>query len=121
MHALLPPDGDRLLALAGDARRLVLGALVRAPSGWRFVARDVTLPDGKYVTDGVPLGDGPVRASVEAMVKRLVLPAPPPPKKPRVWWPYAVAAAGVTFAALTVALGLAFGDQPSGTVGGTVK
>src|SRR6185369_8596684 len=48
-----PPDGDRLMALARDRapRRIVLGALVRSERGWRFVVRELSLADGKTVSD----------------------------------------------------------------------
>jgi hypothetical protein len=124
LRAWQPPEGDRLLALAGEgASRVVLGALVRAPSGWRFVARDITLPDGKFVSDAVALGDAPVRAAVQALVRRLITPsvAAPVARAPRRWWPWVVAGGGAVVAAVAITLGVVLGgSSPTGTAAGTL-
>ena len=77
LRAQRPPDGDRLLGLAGEPapRRLILGALVVAPAGWRFAVSEVVLPEGQVVADAVALGAVPTRYAVEALVAR-VAPGP---------------------------------------------
>jgi hypothetical protein len=111
-----PPDGDRLVALAGaGAKRLILGALVPAPNGWQFTARDVTLSDGRYLTDSVMLGEQPTGAAVTALMRRLL---PPPAKASRwLWW---VVGGSVAAAALTVGLGVGLG-APTPTVSGKLQ
>jgi len=133
LHAYQPPDGDRLLALAGTPppRQLLVGALERGGAGWRFVARDVTLPDGKTVSDAVALGgETPARVAVEALVRRLVAPpapapvaAPAPSQAPparRRWWPWAVGGGGAAVVvAVAITLGVVLGS-PAPSVGGSV-
>jgi hypothetical protein len=129
LHPDRPPDGDRLLALAGDPTtgQLLLGTLERTEAGWRFVLRDVTLPDGKIVSDTAALGDAPVNVVVGALVRRLV-PAPAPlpsltaliPAAPRRrLWPWLVGSLAAA-AAVGVSVGVAYGTiSTSGTVGGS--
>jgi hypothetical protein len=129
-----PPDGDRLLALAGDprARRLILGALERAPSGWRFVVRDVSLPDGRFVSDAATLGEAPLGATIGSLVQRLapatamptataVMTSPAPSR--RRWWIWAVSGGGVALAlAVAITLGVIYGaSTSSGTIGGPLR
>ena len=128
LRAYQPPDGDRLIALtaAQAPRRILAGALVRAEHGWRFVARELTLPDGKMVSDAVTLGDAPLGAAVEGAVTRVAPlalaggPTAPPPKKSR-WWIWA--AAGGLAATLAVVIPVAVvysAPSPSGTIGGPI-
>lgn len=130
LHAYLPPDGDQLLALAGaqPPNQLLLGALERTATGWRFVARDVTLSDGKFVSDAVPLGDVPLKVAVAALVKRvlpadnvaLVAPAPAAKSRPR-RWPWIAGAGGVVLIAAGITLGVVLGtSSSSGTISGTL-
>lgn len=89
LHLYHPPPTDRLLAMlgTGEHRRVLFGALERTGAGWRFTARDVVLPDGRFVSDSVALGDVPTRAAVQSLVRRLV----PAPTTSRRWVPWAIA------------------------------
>jgi hypothetical protein len=122
-----PPDGDRLIALTRERapRRILLGALVRGGDTWRFVAREISLADGKTVSDGVALGVAPVAFAVDGVLARvspILVAAPPPPRKPlyRRWWVWA--AAGGVAAALAVVLpvSIVYGSSPGGNVGGSI-
>jgi hypothetical protein len=116
-----PPDGDRLLALAREksAEKVLLGALVRHPDGWRFVARAIAAADGKTVSDGVVVGDQPLSTQVLALARRLIPPplsANAPTKKSR-WWIWATVGASVA-AALVIAIpiGVVYGSGSNGNV-----
>jgi hypothetical protein len=128
LRAYQPPDGDHLVALTASRapRRILAGALVRSERGWRFVARELTLPDGKTVSDAAALGDVPVAAAVEGTLTRIAPLAPtmPPggatPHKSR-WWIWA--AAGGLAATLAVVIPVAVvysSSSPSGVVGGQI-
>ena len=95
-------------------------------SGWRFVARDVTLADGKVVSDAIALGDAPAASLVRGVVRRLLpssspSPSPSPSKESRArrWWPWAVGggAAAVLGIGLGVGIGLAT-STPDHAIGG---
>ena len=127
LRAVEPPDGDRLIALTRERapRRILLGALVRSGDGWRVVARELSLADGKTVSDAVTLGATPVALAIDALVQRvspLLVAAPAPPPRPlyRRWWVWA--AAGGVAAALAVAIpvGVVYGSSPGGNVGGSI-
>jgi hypothetical protein len=119
------PDGDTLLAqLNGErgqrfeVRRLIVGALERAPVGWRFVVRDTALPDGKLVSESVALGEAPVTMAVQGVVRRLApLPPPEPAGRPR-WQFWAVAGAAVVLAGLSLTLLVASRGSSSPSVEG---
>lgn len=95
-----PPQGDKLIALAGPKPpgRLLLGALERNDAGWQFTLRDITLPEGRYSSDTVRLGEIPSRAAVHGLVRRLDS-APPRAR----WVPWAVAGCAVLVTAASVA------------------
>jgi hypothetical protein len=115
LRAYRSPDGDRLLALANDptARRLLLGALERTATGWRFVARDITLPDGKFTTETITLGEAPAAPAIEALVRRLSPQGQVRGKSsPTRWWIWAAAGAVVATATITV-IALSSSEQPS--------
>jgi hypothetical protein len=103
LHVYQPPQGDHLMALVGpdEPRRILLGALERATGGWRFTVHDVSLPDGKLLSEAVALGDVPTRAAILSLVRRV---SPPPAEPPRRWLPWALGGA----AALAVALAATF-------------
>lgn len=126
LRAYQPPDGDRLVALTAShaPRRILAGALVRADGGWRFVARELTLPDGKMVSDAVALGDAPVAAAVEGAVTRVAPLAAttttaPPPKKSR-WWIWAAGGLAATLAVVIPVSVVYSRPSPSGTIGGSI-
>lgn len=121
LHAYAPPDADQWVALAGDAREILLGAVERKGSGWRFSARRITLPEGTFVADSTTLGELPVRVAVAGVMKR-VLPPPPAtsdkPKRRWIWW--TVAGGAVAVAAVAVTLGVVLGS-PAPSVSGAVN
>ena len=91
--AVAPCAAARRRSAGGaDARRARRGGSsparwCAAIDGWRFVARELTLPDGKMVSHAVALADTPIAAAVDGAVARVapLLTAPPPaaaPKKP---------------------------------------
>jgi hypothetical protein len=123
-----PPDADRLAALGRErgAGRALLGALVRGDEGWRFVARELTLADGKTVSGGVALGETPVTAAVENVVARLtpaevaLVPAATPAPRSR-WWIWAVAGGVAATLAVVIPVSVVYGGASSnGTIGGSV-
>lgn len=130
---LRPPDADALVALAGDGvSRVLIGSLERVTWGWRLVARDISLPDGKVVSETTPIASGaPVRARVEALLRRLAVPAPvvlttpaPPPRRPlyKRWWLWTAVGGGAAAIALGVSLGVVYGVAPrTGTVSASLK
>jgi hypothetical protein len=123
-----PPDGDRLLALAGarPAQRIMLGALARSTSGWRLVVRSLELPGLRTIGAEAALEGAPVAHVVDEALQRLdaVRPAATAAQAPRGksrWWIWAVGG-GVT-AALAIALpvGIIYSRPSSaGTVGGAL-
>lgn len=116
-----PPDADRLLALTrGRApRRLLVGAVERGPAGWRFVARQITLPDGRTVSDGAALDGRPTAPSVAAVLERLspvaAGPTAPPPR--RRWWPWALAGSVAAALAVVIPVSIVYAT-PAPAVGG---
>jgi hypothetical protein len=104
LRAHQPPQGDRLLALAGPSqpRRLLLGALERRASGWQFTLRDITLPDGRFVSDSITLGEVPTAAAVQALVHRV---SPPPAR--RSWGVWAIAGGAILAIGASIAFALA--------------
>ena len=73
IHLHRPPPIDKLVALAGrpEPHHLLVGALEKVPAGWSFTVRDITLSDGRSVSDSVTLGDVPTRAAVAGLVHRV--------------------------------------------------
>jgi hypothetical protein len=138
LSAWQPPDGDRLLALAGDgAQRVIVGALERGGGGWRFAVRDIGAGDGRTRADAAALADGaPVRATVSALLERTLTAAPtglvtPPPPETRParshtdltrrWWFWTAVGGGAALLAAGVTLGVVFGSaQPTGVVAGSI-
>jgi hypothetical protein len=123
-----PPDGDRLLALAGEggARRVIVGALERGGGGWRFSVRDIVVADGSTRRDEGALPDGaPVRATVAALLDRVLVsarPATPPKPLVRRWWFWTATGGGAALVAAGIALGVVFGTpHPSGVVAGDIS
>ena len=110
------PQGDALLANidAGDVRRVLSGALENTASGWQFVARDLSVPDGKVVTESIALGGVPTRAAVQAVVRRLL---PPAEERRSRWLPWAIAG-GVALLAGAAVTYVMFRDQTSPNVVG---
>jgi PEGA domain len=121
LRAQRPPDGDRLLALAGEPapRRLILGALVIAPAGWRFDVSEVALPEGQAVADSVALGDVPTRYAVAALVDKVA----PGPRAPtplhRRWSTWIITGGAVVLLGLATTLFLTR-DTTSPNVTGSV-
>jgi len=118
------------LTRASSPRSVLLGALVRAADGWRFVARELTIADGKLVANTVALGAAPVAAAVADAVAGVAPAAPasdaivaratPSPPRRR-WWPWAVAGGGVVVVATTIALAVVFGAPSSSQVSGPLS
>jgi hypothetical protein len=121
LHPYQPPDADQLLALAADpsVHELILGALERRPTGWRFVTRRITLPAGTFVNDAVALGDLPVRVAVASTVRR-ILPAQPSSPPRRRWVPWVIAGGAVAVTAVAITLGVVFGS-PAPSVSGALS
>ncbi|HEX8951127.1 MAG TPA: hypothetical protein VF945_04745, partial [Polyangia bacterium] len=126
LRAYQPPDGDRLIALTASRapKRILAGALVRAEHGWRFVARELTLPDGKMVSDAAALGDAPVAVAVDGALTRvapLASAAPAtPPKKSR-WWIWAAAGGLAATLAVVIPVSIVYSQpSPTGTIGGSI-
>ena len=127
LRAVEPPDGDRLIALTRERapRRILLGALVRGGDGWRFVARELSLADGKTVSDAVTLGATPVALAVDGLLQRvspLLVAASPPPPRPlyRRWWVWAAAGGVAAALAVVIPVSLVYGSPPGGNVGGAI-
>jgi len=121
LRAQRPPDGDRLLALAGEPtpRRLILGALVVVPAGWRFLVSEVSLPEGQVVGDSIALGDVPTRYAVEALVTK-VAPGPSTPTPlHRRWSTWVITGGAVLLLGLGTTLFLTR-DSTSPNVSGSV-
>ena len=122
-----PPDADRLVALtaARAPRQILAGALVRGDHGWSFVARELTLPDGKMVSHAVALADTPIAVAVEGAVARVapLLTALPPaaaPKKSR-WWIWAAAGGLAATLAVVIPVSIVYSSpSPTGTIGGSL-
>jgi len=115
IHLHRPPPVDRMIALAGrpEPQRLLVGALERAASGWTFTVRDVTLSDGRSVSDSARLGDVPTRAAVAALVYRVH----PPVDEPRSRWkPWVLGACAALLVATTIVLASG-SDTPPNVVG----
>jgi hypothetical protein len=104
IHLHRPPPVDRLVALAGrpEPQRLLVGALERSATGWTFSVRDITLSDGRSVTDSITLGDVPTRAAVAGLVYR-VHPATAPSRTRWAPWVIGAAAAVLVTTAITLA------------------
>jgi hypothetical protein len=119
IRALAPPDGDRLLALTHGARRIALGALVRAGQGWQFVVREHA--DGKTVSDAAPLGDAPAAPLIDSLVRRLVgapapqVTAPPPTPLYKKWWLWTAVGGVAAALAVIVPVSVVYGSS-SGNV-----
>jgi hypothetical protein len=111
-----PPQADKLLGLlgGGDPRRVLLGALERTSSGWRFTVRDIALPEGRLVSDSVALGDVPTRAAVQTLVRRLV---PSTPQKQKRWLPWAIAGGAALLIATSLVAASARDDTSPNVVG----
>ena len=122
LRAYQPPDGDALLAASGNdgAQRVILGALERTSAGWRFVVRDMVLPDGKVVSAFASLADAPVALAVHGVVDRLTRTPPPESNGNGRWrWrPWAIGGAAVLLVAASVSLVLASRDTSSPNVAG---
>jgi hypothetical protein len=103
IHLHRPPPLDKLVALAGhpEPQRLLVGALEKAPTGWSFTVRDVTLSDGRSVSDSVTLGDVPTRAAVVGLVQRV---RPPPTESRRRWTPWIIGACAAVLVASAIAI-----------------
>ena len=113
-----PPDGDRLLALAGEPppRRLILGALEASPTGWRFVVSALALPEGKLVSRSASLHDVPTRFAVASLVAGVTSDDGRPASR---WgWPTWVVAGGALVLTSVVTTWLATRDTSSPNVVG---
>jgi hypothetical protein len=112
LHVHRPPPVDKLVALAGrpEPEHLLVGALEKASSGWSFTVRDITLSDGRSVSDAVTLGDVPTRAAVAGLVHRVRPPAPAPRRR---WLPWALAAGGAALVAGAIALAASVDGSPN--------
>jgi hypothetical protein len=123
LRAWRPPDGDQLLAWAREsgAGQVLLGALERSGSGWRFVARLITVSDGKTVSDEAVLGAAPLSSTIAALLSRLLpqnvtaATRPPPRAHKQPWWVWAlVGGAAAAAVAIAVPLGVIYsGSTPS--------
>lgn len=129
LEALAPPEGEALLALEPGARKVLLGALVRSGSGWRFVARRVDRDTRRTASEESPVVAGKSDALVDAALAALLdppavvsVPAPAPPKPKRTWWKWVAVAGGLAAAAaIIVPIGVVYGSPtPGGTAGGPI-
>lgn len=123
LRAFEPPDGDRLIALTRERapRKILLGAVVRAGDAWRFVAREISLADGKTVVDSVTLSEAPAALAVDGGVARvspIARPAPPPKPLHRRWWVWAAAGGAAAALAIIIPVSVVYGSPPSANVGG---
>jgi hypothetical protein len=112
IHLHRPPPVDRMIALAGrpEPQRLLVGTLERSASGWMFSVRDVTLSDGRSVSDSVKLGDVPTRAAVSALVYRVH----PPVAEPRSRWkPWVIGACAAVLVSTAIALAASRDTPPN--------
>jgi hypothetical protein len=124
LRAHQPPDGDKLLAVAGSPppTRLLVGALVASVStagGWRFVVSDMNLAEGKIVTDSVALRDVPSRYAIAALVRKVSPPpttTPPPGRR----WTYWVVAGGTAVLLAAATAFLVTRDTSSPNVSGSL-
>lgn len=128
LRRIEPPDGDRLLAMtrARAPARILLGAVVRADDGWRFVARLLATKDGNTVSGEALLDQAPVAATVERVLARLfpaeaaATTSTKPPERHR-WWIWVVAGGVAATLAVVLPIGIVYGtSSPSGTAGGSV-
>lgn len=103
IHLHRPPPVDKLVALAGrpEPHHLLVGALEKVPAGWSFTVRDITLSDGRSVSDSVTLGDVPTRAAVAGLVHRV---RPPPAEPRRRWTPWIIGACAAVLTASAIAI-----------------
>jgi len=103
IHLHRPPPVDKLVALAGrpEPHRLLVGALEKVPSGWSFTVRDITLSDGRSVSDSVTLGDVPTRAAIAGLVHRVRPPAAEPRRR---WTPWIIGACAAVLTASAIAI-----------------
>ena len=103
IHLHRPPPVDKLVALAGrpEPHRLLVGALEKVPTGWSFTVRDITLSDGRSVSDSVTLGDVPTRAAVAGLVHRVRPPAAEPRRR---WTPWIIGACAAVLTASAIAI-----------------
>jgi hypothetical protein len=128
------PDGDRLLALASGApggaaekraaHRLLVGAVERSGAGWQFVARDIKLPDGRFVSESVTLShEAPVSTTVEALVRRLVAtPVASPVPLHRRWWVWTAVGGAAAAVVVGLTVGIVLGtSSPQIAVSGSTK
>jgi hypothetical protein len=116
IHLHRPPSVDRLIALVGrpEPQRLIVGALEKSSNGWSFTVRDITLSDGRTVSDSVALGDVPTRAAVAGLVHRVHPPADEPRKR---WTPWIIGACAAVLVMTGIALAATTGN-PSPNVTG---
>jgi len=112
LHVHRPPPVDRLVALAGrpEPQRLLVGALERSASGWTFTVRDITLSDGRSVSDSVALGDVPTRAAVAALVHRV---RPPAAEQRGRWTPWVVGACAALLVGSAIAIAASRDASPN--------
>jgi len=117
LHLHRPPPVDKLVALVGqpEPQRLLLGALEKGPTGWTFTVRDITLSDGRSVSDAVAIGDVPTRAAVAGLVHRLRPPPEPPRSRWKPWVIGACAAAVLIGGAIAVAAATSGDPAPNVT------
>jgi hypothetical protein len=118
LHLHRPPPVDRLVALAGrpEPQRLLVGALEKTPTGWSFTVRDITLSDGRAVSDSITLGDVPTRAAVGGLVHRIR----PSTVEPRSrWTPWVIGACAAVLVTTAIVIG-ASASEPSPNVVGNL-